>query len=357
MAKKLWKGNEAIAEAAIRAGCRFFFGYPITPQNEIPEYMAANLPKYGGSFVQSESEIAAINMVYGAAAAGARAMTSSSSPGISLKQEGISYMAAAQLPGVIVNSMRGGPALGSIQPSQGDYFQATRGGGNGDYRTPVLAPSNIQEATELMQDAFDIADKYRTPVMLLVDGMICQMMEPVEWRERTREYTPEKKTWAANGQRDGRDRNTVYCWMNNAEIGEQWNRALEEKYERIKANEIRWETKGNPDAEVLLVAYGTTARIAEAAMNKLEKEGISARLFRPVTLWPFPYEQLHREIAKDNIQYVVTAEMSKGQMIDDVLIAARGEKEVSFVGTAGGMIISVNEIVEAVKAAGREKWK
>lgn len=351
MVKKLWKGNEALAEAAIRAGCRYFFGYPITPQNEIPEYMAAHLPEVEGVFLQAESEIAAINMVYGASAAGARAMTSSSSPGISLKQEGISYMSATELPAVIVNVMRGGPALGSIQPSQGDYFQATRGGGNGDYRTPVLAPSTIQEATALMMEAFDIADRYRTPVIMLADGMIGQMMEPVEWPKEENHTAPEKKHWAVNGNQKNRPRNSLSCWMDNAEIGEIRNCVLEAKYAEICRNEVRYDCDDLDGCEVLLVAYGTTARIVRATVSALKKEKINAALFRPISLWPFPESELRAAIMHPGIRAVVVAEMSKGQMIDDVKIAGNGAKPISFVGKAGGMIPSMNDIVAAVKNA------
>ncbi|NLA82403.1 MAG: 3-methyl-2-oxobutanoate dehydrogenase subunit VorB, partial [Clostridiaceae bacterium] len=269
MAKELWKGNEAIAEAAIRAGCRCYFGYPITPQSEIPEYMARHMPKVGGVFLQSESEIAAINMVYGASGAGARVMTSSSSPGISLKQEGISYMCGAELPAVIVNVMRGGPGLGTIQPAQGDYFQATRGGGNGDYRLIVLAPASIQEVVDLMQEAFDLADKYRIPVMLLLDGMIGQMMEPVEWTHTPAADLPEK-TWATTGTKGKRPPNIINSLFLDPEASNTHNIRLAEKYARIIDNEQRYQDSGLEDAQVLFVAYGTPARLARAAARLLE---------------------------------------------------------------------------------------
>ncbi|HWQ58653.1 MAG TPA: 3-methyl-2-oxobutanoate dehydrogenase subunit VorB, partial [Clostridia bacterium] len=300
MAKELWKGNEAIAEAAIRAGCRYFFGYPITPQNEIPEYFSRHLPEHGGCFVQAESEIAAINMVYGAAGAGARVMTSSSSPGISLKQEGITYIACAELPAVIVNMMRGGPGLGNIAPSQADYYQATRGGGNGDYRTVVLAPSTIQEAADLTQEAFDIADFYRTPVVVLADGMIGQMMEAIEWRKPKERVLP-PKDWSTDGSKGKRSHNIVNSLFIDAKDCAAQNRRLQEKYDRITANEIRFEEFMAEDAEVLFVAYGTTARIARAAVLKLRKDGVKAGLFRPVTLWPFPERALRERAAMESV--------------------------------------------------------
>lgn len=354
MAKELWKGNEAVAEAAIRAGCRCFFGYPITPQNEIPEYFSKHLPEHGGSFVQAESEIAAINMVYGAAGAGVRVMTSSSSPGISLKQEGITYIACAELPAVIVNMMRGGPGLGNIAPSQADYFQATRGGGNGDYRTVVLAPATIQEAADFTQEAFDIADAYRIPVVVLADGMIGQMMEAIEWRTPKPRALPEK-AWATDGTKGLRPHNVINSlYIEAADCTEQ-NAHLQEKYERITANEIRFEEFMAEDAQVLFVAYGTTARIARAAVLELRRQGIKAGLFRPITLWPFPEEALHARAATQALKAVVTVEMSMGQMIDDVKIALNGIKPVSFVGTGGGTIPVPNDLIAAAKKAlGRE---
>ncbi|HZK29339.1 MAG TPA: 3-methyl-2-oxobutanoate dehydrogenase subunit VorB, partial [Clostridia bacterium] len=283
MAKELWKGNEAIAEAAIRAGCRCYFGYPITPQSEIPEYMALHMADAGGVFLQSESEIAAINMVYGASGAGARVMTSSSSPGISLKQEGISYMCGAELPAVIVNVMRGGPGLGTIQPAQGDYFQATRGGGNGDYRLIVLTPATIQEVVDLMQEAFDLADRYRIPVMMLLDGMIGQMMEPVEWKHTPAADLPEK-TWATTGTEGKRPPNIINSLFIDPDACNAHNERLEEKYKRIIAHEQRYEISDLEDAEVLFVAYGTPARLARAAARLLGEEGIKAGVFRPIAV-------------------------------------------------------------------------
>ena len=350
MAKELWKGNEAIAEAAIRAGCRCYFGYPITPQSEIPEYMALHMADAGGVFLQSESEIAAINMVYGASGAGARVMTSSSSPGISLKQEGISYMCGAELPAVIVNVMRGGPGLGTIQPAQGDYFQATRGGGNGDYRLIVLAPATIQEVVDLMQEAFDLADQYRIPVMMLLDGMIGQMMEPVEWK-----HTPasdlSEKTWATTGTEGKRPPNIINSLFIDPDACNRHNQRLEEKYKKIIENEIKYSVNDLEDAEILFVAYGTPSRLARAAARLLGEEGIKAGVFRPISVWPYPYDALHEAASQDSVQAVVTVEMSTGQMVDDVRIGVNGVKPVSFIGQAGGVIPSPREVADAAKKA------
>lgn len=355
MEKELWKGNEAVAEAAIRAGCRYFFGYPITPQNEIPEYLSRHLPEHGGCFLQAESEIAAINMVYGAAGAGARVMTSSSSPGISLKQEGITYIACAELPAVIINMMRGGPGLGNIAPSQADYFQATRGGGNGDYRTVVLAPATIQEAADFTQEAFDIADFYRTPVVVLADGMIGQMMEAIQWRTPKQRTLPEKD-WATDGTQGKRTHNIINSLFIDAKDCTVQNRKLQGKYDRITENEIRYEEYLTQDAEVMFVSYGTTARISRAAVLQLRKQGIKAGLFRPITLWPFPEKALRACAAQENVKTVITVEMSMGQMIDDVKIAVSGMKPVRFIGTGGGTIPSAPELIdEAMNALGREQ--
>jgi 2-oxoglutarate ferredoxin oxidoreductase subunit alpha len=350
MAKELWKGNEAVAEAAIRAGCRCFFGYPITPQNEIPEYFSKHLPEHGGCFLQAESEVAAINMVYGAAGSGVRVMTSSSSPGISLKQEGISYIAGAELPAVIVNMMRGGPGLGNIAPSQADYFQATRGGGNGDYRTVVLAPATIQEAADLTQEAFDIADVYRIPVMVLADGMIGQMMEAIEWRTPKLRTLP-GKDWATDGTQDKRAHNVVNSLFIDPRDCEIQNKKLQEKYAHITENEIRFEEFMADDAEVLFVAYGTTARIARAAVLRLRKDGVKAGLFRPITLWPFPEEALRTRAQSAALKAVVTVELSMGQMIDDVKIALNGQKPVHFLGAGGGVIPTPLELIQKANAA------
>lgn len=340
------KGNEAVGAAAIKAGCKYFFGYPITPQNEVPEYMARELPKVGGVFLQAESEIAAINMVYGAAGAGARVMTSSSSPGIALKQEGISYIAGAELPCVIVNMVRGGPGLGGIQPAQSDYFQATRGGGNGDYRHVVFAPASVQEAVDLVQEAFDVADCYRTPVMVLGDGMIGQMMEPVEFKEfKKRELPP--KDWATTGTGGKRKPNIVNSLYIEAKPLEEHNMKLEKKYAEIKEKEVKWEEFKLEDAEVVVVAYGTTSRVVKNAIEKCEEEGIKVGLIRPITLWPYPNEAFDH--ISDKTKAILTVEMSTGQMIDDVKIANNGRKPVHFYGRTGGMIPTPNGIVDAIK--------
>ena len=349
MKREIWKGSEAIAEAAIRAGCRGFFGYPITPQNEIPEYMSLRMPQVGGVFVQAESEVAAINMVYGAAGSGVRAMTSSSSPGVSLKQEGISYAAGAQLPALIVNVMRGGPGLGSIQPSQADYFQATRGGGNGDYRTPVLAPANLQEAVDLVQEAFDIADQYRTPVVVLADGLIGQMMEPIVWKEHKQRPLP-PKDWASSGRGDRDHNNFINSLLIDAPSCEKHNEELLKIYAEIEKNEVRWEEIMLEDAELVFTAYGTPARIAITVAENLRKKGIKAGVFRPITLWPFPYARL-REIAEQaSVKVFLDVEMSAGQMVEDVKLAVGDRKPIDFYGRLGGMIPTVSEIEAKAEA-------
>lgn len=348
MEREIWKGSEAIAEAAIKGGCKGFFGYPITPQNEIPEYMSKRMPLLGGVFVQAESEIAAINMVYGAASSGVRAMTSSSSPGISLKQEGISYLAGAELPAVIVNCNRGGPGLGTIQPSQSDYYQATRGGGNGDYRTIVFAPSNLQETVDIMQEAFDIADQYRIPVLFLIDGLIAQMMEPIHWNN-TPHRKIEEKTWAASG-RAGRDYNNFISSLRiDAPDCEEFNHRLADKHKEIEEKECRWENIKTDDAEIILVSYGTPARICMTVIDELREEGIRVGMLRPITLWPFPEKPLLDLAEKDEVKAFLSVEMSMGQMIDDVKLSVQGKKPVAFTGRTGGMIPSVTQIKEAVK--------
>ncbi|MDD3346416.1 3-methyl-2-oxobutanoate dehydrogenase subunit VorB [Oscillibacter sp.] len=354
MEKELWKGNEAIAEAAIRAGCDCFFGYPITPQSEVPEYMSAHLPKAGGVFVQSESEVAAINMVYGAAGSGKRAMTSSSSPGVSLKQEGITYLAGAEVPAVIINCMRGGPGLGTIQPSQGDYFQATRGGGNGDYRTLVLAPSNVQETVDFVQEAFDIADQYRNPVMVVCDGLIGQMMEPIEWHPVPKRKLP-PKDWATSGKY-GRDHTNVINSLYMApEDCDQHNVHLDEKYAEIAKNETRWEEVDCDGAEIIITAYGTPARIALTALETLRSAGLKVGLFRPITLWPFPEKALHDLAGNPHVKAFLDVEMSSsGQMLDDVRLSVEGQKPISYLGHAGGVMPTVEEMVQSAKKALKE---
>ncbi|MDR2505024.1 MAG: 3-methyl-2-oxobutanoate dehydrogenase subunit VorB [Oscillospiraceae bacterium] len=353
MAKLLMKGNEAIAEAAIRAGCRYFFGYPITPQNQIPEYMSKRMPQVGGTFLQAESEVAAINMVYGAAGAGARVMTSSSGPGISLKQEGITYIVGAELPCVIVNIMRGGPGLGSIQPSQSDYFQATRGGGHGDYNMPVLAPASVAEAAELTAKAFDLADKYRTPVLVLGDGMIGQMMEPVDMPEAFPQTVPEKP-WATVGWSDksARPRAVVNSLYIDPKVLEQHNIRLQEKYVKIAAEQVQVATELTDDAEIVLVAYGTMSRIARSAVRAARAEGIKVGLIRPITLWPFPSDTI-RQAAKTAERFLVI-EMSAGQMIEDVKLALNGARPVGFYGRMGGMVPSVDEVLSEIRKTARK---
>jgi 2-oxoglutarate ferredoxin oxidoreductase subunit alpha len=343
------KGNEAIAAAAINAGCRFFFGYPITPQNEIPEYMSRELPKVGGVYVQAESEVAAINMVYGAAGAGARVLTSSSSPGISLMQEGISYLAGAELPCVLVNIMRAGPGLGGVQPSQADYFQATKGGGHGDYHVLVLAPANLQEAADLTQLAFDLADRYRNPVMVLADGMIGQLMEPVELSPYVPAADLPPKDWATTGTAasGGRRRviNSLYLYPDQLE---QHVRALFAKYAAMERAEVRYELHQCDDADVVIVAYGTTSRIARSAIEKCRRLGLRAGLLRPITLYPFPFAAFEQVIARP--QGFLVVEMSMGQMLDDVKIAVAGRKPVAFYGRTGGIVPTPEEIVKQVRA-------
>lgn len=346
MEQMLMKGNEAIGAAAIRGGCRYFFGYPITPQNELPEYMSRELPKAGGVFLQAESEISAINMVYGAAGSGARVMTSSSSPGIALKQEGISYIAGAELPCVIVNIMRGGPGLGGIQPGQADYFQSTRGGGNGDYRLIVFAPASIQETVDIMTEAFDIADQYRMPVLVLGDGMIGQMMEPVSFKEPKHRRLP-AKDWAAVGTGEKRAPNIINSLrLDPAEL-EKLNHRLQAKYREVEEKEVRHEAYKCDDAEIVFVSYGTSARVVRNAVEELRKEGVRAGLIRPITLWPFPKGAFDALPASTKALFSV--EMSEGQMIDDVRIASNGRWPVGFHGRSGGMIPSKSDIITRAK--------
>lgn len=336
-------GNHTFGEAAIRAGCKHYFGYPITPQNELGEYMSEFLPKAGGVFLQSESETAAISMVEGASATGARVMTSSSSPGISLKQEGISYLAGLELPAVIVNVMRGGPGLGDISAAQGDYFQATRGGGHGDYRTPVYAPASVQEAADLTYKAFDIADKYRTPVMILSDGLIGQMKEPVIFPKKI-EHLPEKE-WALRGMGSGPSRLMASFSIDTAVI-ERHNWKLFRKYQEIEKNEIMYETYMTDDADIIAIAYGCTARIAKGAIKRVRKDGIKAGLIRPITLWPFP-SQIIREIVS-KVKKSIVFEMSTGQMLEDVMLAVEGRVKVEFHGRPGGAIPTPAEFARVI---------
>jgi len=337
-------GNHAIGEAAIRAGCRFYAGYPITPQNELTEYMAEHMRKVpGGTFIQAESEIAAINMVLGASAAGARAMTSSSSPGIALKQEGISFLACDELPAVIVNIMRGGPGLGNIAPSQGDYFQATRGGGHGDYRTPVLAPAQVQELADLTMDAFDLADRYRTPVVILADGMMGQMMEPVTFKTPPPRVYDE--SYALRGKGTGKSRFIRGLILDPIRM-EEHNWKLFRKYQVISQQEVRYETHRTEDAQMVIVAYGTAARIGKGAVKRLREMGFAVGLFRPITLWPFPFQPL-RAIA-ERVKKFIVFEMSTGQMLEDVKLALEGNAEIEFYGRPGGVIPTPAELAKVI---------
>ena len=348
MALTLMKGSEAIAEAAIRAGCRYFFGYPITPQTEIPEYMSARMPEIGGCFLQAESEVGAINMVYGAAGTGARVLTSSSSPGVSLKQEGISYIAASELPCVIMNVMRGGPGLGSIQAGQGDYFQATKGGGHGDYHLVVFAPASVQEAIDLMAVAFDTADKYRNPVMVVADGMICQMMEPVvlpEMQDYKVDYSV--KAWAANGHGMSKPQRAIInsLYINTDEL-DVLNERLQATYRVIEANEVRYEAYNLEGAEIVCTAFGTVARITKSAIDDLKEEGFNVGLIRPITLWPFPYKELHDAATAPGVKAVLDVELNAGQMLEDVKLAMNGDQKVDFFGHYGSHMPTPEEIKE-----------
>lgn len=342
--KVLMKGNEAIGEAAIRSGCKHFFGYPITPQTELSAYMAKKMPKIGGVFLQAESELAAINMVYGAAAAGVRAMTSSSSPGISLKAEGISYIAAADLPCVIVNIVRGGPGLGGIQPAQSDYFQATRGGGHGDYHLIVLAPNSVQELACLTAEAFNLSEEYRIPVMILGDGTLGQMMEPVDF-----ELIPEpvfaEKPWAATGTENKREKNVIETlFLEASELEEHvWER--EKKYDVVKENLQRFQSHDIDDADVIISSYGITSRVVETAVKTLRSEGIKVGVIRPVTLWPFP-EKVYKTV---HPKAFLSVEMSTGQMVEDIKLACECSAPVYFFGRTGGVIPTPDEVVAKVK--------
>ncbi len=350
--KVLMKGNEAIAEAAIRAGCRYFFGYPITPQSELPAYLARKFPEVGGTFLQAESEVAASNMVYGAAGAGARVLTSSSSPGISLKAEGISYIAGAELPAVIINIMRGGPGLGSIQPSQADYFQATKGMAHGDFRLTVLAPSTVQEAVDLTMEAFEIADRYRNPVLVVGDGIIGQMMEPVEFKEAVDPDELPEKEWATDGAK-GREPNVINSLALDPQDLEDHNMKLKAKYDKMKEEEVRYEELHTDDADVIIVAYGTTARISSRAIEMARKEGYKVGMIRPITLFPFPTDIINE--TADSVDDFLAVEMSTGQMIEDVRLAVNGKKPVHFYGRTGGVVPSPEEIVNKIKEIGGEK--
>ena len=346
MTQVLMRGSHVLGEAAVRAGCRYYFGYPITPQNEVPEYLSARLPEVGGTFIQAESELASINMVIGAAMAGARAMTSSSSPGISLMQEGISFLAGLELPAVIANIVRGGPGLGNIAPAQSDYYQATRGGGHGDYRCIVLAPSSCQELCDMTVRAFDLADRYRTPVIILGDGMIGQMMEPVEFPEPIDPGALPEKSWALRGAQ-GRESRAILSLLLDPEILEERNYKLLRKYDVIEREVPDSESFETDDAKLVVVAYGTAARIARGAVRRVREAGLKVGLLQPRTLWPFPGRAL-AELAQRGIGRFLAFEMSTGQMVDDVRLTLGGAAEVEFFGRPGGVVSTPEEVAHQI---------
>ncbi len=343
--KTLMKGNEAIAEAAIRAGCDAYFGYPITPQTEVLEYMSRRMPELGRAFVQAESELGAINMVYGAACTGARVMTTTSSPGYSLMQEGVSYIALSFVPCVIVNIMRGGPGLGNIQPSQGDYFQMTKGGGHGDYNLLVLAPSTVQEIVNLIIEAFDLADKYRQPVTIIADGAIGQIMEPVEFPELKDPARPDHP-WALTGAK-GRKKNIITSLFLGAQNLERENQRLQEIIAEIKANEVRYTQYMMDGAEIVVVAYGTAGRIVQTAVKQARAEGMPVGLFRPISMFPFPYEQL--SAATETAKQILVVELSAGQMIEDVRLATCNRLPISFFGRMGGVVPLPDDVLAEIR--------
>jgi 2-oxoglutarate ferredoxin oxidoreductase subunit alpha len=343
---RLMKGNEALAEAAIQAKCDAYFGYPITPQSEVLEYLAREMPKRGGLPLQAESELAAINMIYGAAGAGGRVMTTSSSPGISLMQEGLSYIASAQLPCLLVNVNRGGPGLGTIQPSQGDYFQATKGGGHGDYHLIVLAPASVQEMADFVFLGFELADKYRNPVMLLSDGAIGQMMEKVKFTKREVPRIP--KPWATTGKSAHRSRNIITSLFIQPEKMEKVNLELVEKYKKINENEVRYEEIQTEDAEYMLVAYGLSARICHKTLQLAREKGIKVGLLRPITLYPYPYDIINK--IADHLKGILTVELNAGQMVEDVRLAVNGKVPVSYYGRMGGIIPGPDEILSNLES-------
>ena len=345
--KVLMKGNEAIAEAAILAGCRHYFGYPITPQTEIAAYMAKKMPKIGGCFLQAESEIAAINMVYGVAGAGKRVMTSSSSPGISLKSEGLSYLAGSDLPALVVNVQRGGPGLGGIQPSQSDYFQATKGGGHGDYKMIVLAPSSVQEMASITVKGFDLADKYRMTAMILADGTTGQMMEPVNLSEvEVKHYD---KPWAVTGTKMQREHNIINSLFLEPEELEKTNFERFERYKAVEENEVMVEEYPMDDAELCVVAFGIAARVSKNAINEARKKGIKVGLIRPITLWPFPKQTLLK--AADKVRQFISVELNMGQMVEDIELATKCKRPVTLCNRTGGMIPSPQQVLAAIEEA------
>ena len=348
--KVLMKGNEAMAEAAIMSGCKHYFGYPITPQTEVAAYMAKRLPKIdGGVFLQAESEIAAINMVIGVAATGKRVMTSSSSPGISLKSEGISYLAGCDLPALIVNVQRGGPGLGGIQPSQSDYFQATKGGGHGDFHLIVVAPSSIQEMVDLTSKCFDLADKYRMPAMILADGTMGQMMEPVVLEQK--ETVEVEKPWALTGTNCERKPNIVNSLFLKPDELEQFNIERFKRYKQIEENEVMYDEYMMDDAEICIVAFGVAARVSQNAIDEARKEGIKVGMIRPITLWPFPKDVLNK--AADKVKAFVSVELNMGQMLEDIELATRCKKPVLLCSRTGGMIHTTENILDSIREANK----
>ena len=353
--KVLMKGNEALAEAAIMAGCKYYFGYPITPQTEVAAYMSRRMPKIGGTFLQAESEIAAINMVIGVSSCGQRVMTSSSSPGISLKSEGISYLAGCELPALIVNVQRGGPGLGGIQPSQSDYFQATKGGGHGDYKLIVLAPASVQEMVDLTFKGFDLADKYRMQTMILADGTMGQMMEPVSLNlGEVREYD---KSWATTGTGKHEGRNIINSLSLSPTQLEEWNFTRYERYKTVERDEVMYEEFMTEDADICIVAFGIAARISKNAITEARKQGYKVGLIRPITLWPFPKDALKK--AAENVKSFLSVELNMGQMIDDIKLAIDCKRPVYLCNRTGGMLMSPDEVVAKIKQiaeGGAKQW-
>ncbi|MDI6686691.1 MAG: 3-methyl-2-oxobutanoate dehydrogenase subunit VorB [Desulfobacterales bacterium] len=353
MGKTLMKGNEAIGEAAIRAGCLNYFAYPITPQSEVAEYLSRRMPEVGGMFLQGESEVAVSYMLFGASACGARVFTTSSSPGISLMSEGLSYIASAQCPAVFVNIMRGGPGLGGILPSQGDYFQATKGGGHGDYRLLVMAPASVQEAVEMVMLAFPLAEKYRNPVMLLGDGLIGQMMEPVEFPDHLKSEPTNKDKWATNGMdtRGSNKRNLVKSLFLDAGELNEHNLMLKAKYDRMKQEETRYESYNiESDYKTLIVSYGTMSRVCKTAIDNMKDKGIEVGMIRPQTLFPFPEKAVYEAASKESCKIALSIEMSMGQMVEDVERSVKGKLPVRWYGKCGGDVPTPEEVVEAVKS-------
>jgi len=348
---KLMKGNEALAEAAIRAGLQGYFGYPITPQSEVVEYLAQEEPKHNYVLLQAESELAAVNMIYGAGGAGARVMTTTSSPGFSLMQEGISYIACAQIPCLFANIVRGGPGLGTIQPSQSDYFQATKGGGHGDYHLIVLAPNSVQEMVDHVYLGFKLADKYRSPAMLLSDGAIGQMMEKVQLPDPI-EYKPDKP-WATVGKKPGQERNYLTSLYIQPEEMEEKNIELQAKFKKIEENEVRFEEYKTNDAEIIIVSFGLSSRISKKAVDMAREAGLKVGLFRPITVWPFPANKIADIATRKQIKFFISVEMNAGQMLEDVKLAVNGKKPVYFDGRMGGIIPTPKEILTTVQERSR----